>query len=315
MQLADPASTAQPAFPASDSEPRPTRWQPWRPAAKGLTRAAIVLATCLRGLVHRAGSAVIVLVVAIVAAGAAAAGPAYYQAAQSRSSPTSLAPASVPVPGRGFEVSASGAIATALPTLNSARWPETSTVISARPVVARVFSLRSTRLRQPARRGAQQDVPADLADGLLRASGHHRQLPGKGRSSDRQQREYRGDRLAHWQPDPRLWLADAHWSPASTGPQMSASTTGCCMADVLPEQGIRLACQGADLDAVFTSHATLETPRREFAAAAAGAYIDDALAVRRLRLSDVGVLQQGMTSLVASQDLRHGVRQRPVERA
>ena len=75
MQLADPASAAQPGFAASDSEPPRSRWRPWRPAAKELTRAAVVLGTCLRGLVHRAGSAVIVLVVAVVAAGAAAAGP------------------------------------------------------------------------------------------------------------------------------------------------------------------------------------------------------------------------------------------------
>ena len=70
--------------------------------------------------------------------------------------------------------------------------------------------------------------------------------------------------------------------------------------------------QSAGIDAVFTSHATLSHAEHS---AQGSAYIDDALAVRRLRLSDVGVLQQGMTSLAASQDLLSGVRQRPVERA
>jgi len=56
----------------------------------------------------------------------------------------------------------------------------------------------------------------------------------------------------------------------------------------------------AGIDAVFTSYATLS----DAAPSAQGsAYIGDALAVQRVRLSDVGVLQQGMTSLATSQDL------------
>ena len=129
-----------------------------------LARIAFVLATCLRGLVRRAGPAVIVLGVAIVAAGAAAAGPVYYQAAQKSILTDSLAPASVPFLGRGFEVSASGAIAAALPTLKSELAEELHGDLGP-TMVARVFTPPIDSVEATGSEGAlRRNVPANLAD-------------------------------------------------------------------------------------------------------------------------------------------------------
>ncbi len=81
----------------------------------------------------------IVLGVAIAAAGAAAAGPVYYLAAQKSILTDSLAPASVPFLGRGFEASASGAIAAALPALQSELAGELYGDLGS-AIVARVFA-------------------------------------------------------------------------------------------------------------------------------------------------------------------------------
>ena len=81
----------------------------------------------------------LVLGVATVAAGAAAAGPVYYQAAQKSILTDSLAPASVPFLGRGFEASVSGAVATALPSLKNDLAGELQGDLGS-AMVARVFT-------------------------------------------------------------------------------------------------------------------------------------------------------------------------------
>ena len=149
--------SGRPGFPALDAEPPGRRWRPWRRAGQALARIAFVLATCLRGLARRAGSAVIVLVVAFVAAGAAAAGPVYYQAAQKSILADSIARASVPFLGRGFDVSSAGAIAAALPTLKSELATELHGDLGP-AMVARVFKPPIDSLEATGSEGALQET-------------------------------------------------------------------------------------------------------------------------------------------------------------
>lgn len=78
----------------------------------------------VRGLSHRAGSAVMIFIVATVAAAAAAAGPVYYQAAQVSILRDTLAGA--PLLGRGYEATLTGPISGTLTTLQSTLIPELS---------------------------------------------------------------------------------------------------------------------------------------------------------------------------------------------
>jgi hypothetical protein len=295
MHLADPA--AQPRFPASDSEPPRRRWPPWRPAATGLTRAAAVLATCLRGLVHRAGSAVVVLVVAVVAAGAAAGGPAYYHAAQRSILTDVLTHAGTPFLNRGLEVSSSRPIRQSLPTLLDQMYAELDSDLGA-AVVARGFqrpiaSLESTGV------AVHRIFPLVWRTGFcahLAITGHCPLGTDQVIVSepDVAVTGWRiGSQIRHsgW---PTFTVTGVYQPPNVTtdywvlhAPTYFASQTS---------GGV----QSTDLDAVFTSEATLSdappvpnshgapTPRQGFVV------IDAALAVRRLPMRDVDALRRGM---------------------
>jgi putative ABC transport system permease protein len=242
---------------------------------------------------------VLVLGVAIVAAGAAAAGPVYYQAAQKSILADSLAPTSVPFLGRGFEVSAPGAIATALPTLKTELAGELVRDLGS-AVVARVFappidSVEATGTAGPLKGTFpliwRTDFCAHLvitgscpvkADQVI-VSNANAAVTGWHIGS--QIRDSGWPTLLvtgiYKPPDGSLDYWVLHWQTYFQSEALS---------------GVK----DAGIDAVFTSYATLSDAAHS---AQGSAYIDDALAVRRLRLSDVGVLQEGMTSLATSQDL------------
>jgi putative ABC transport system permease protein len=260
-----------------------------------LGRIAYVLATSLRGLVRRAGSAVIIFGVAIVAAGAGAAGPVYDLAAQKSILSDSLPPTSGSFLDRGFEVSATGAVGKVLPALKSDLAAELDNDVGS-ALSARVFT-----------------PPIDS----IEATGSERALN---------------------ETFPLIWRTDfcAHLVITGSCPvradevvvsDANTAVTGWHVGSQIRESGWpRLLVTGvykppdadldywalhsqtyfssnasfASLDAVFTSQATL---RDAGYAEQGSAYIDVGLAVRRLRLSDVGILQQGMTSLATSQDL------------
>lgn len=75
------------------------------------------LIALLRGLVHRAGSTVMILVVASVAAAAAAAGPVYYESVRASILRDGLI--SAQSLGRGYEATLAGPVAQILPELNT----------------------------------------------------------------------------------------------------------------------------------------------------------------------------------------------------
>jgi putative ABC transport system permease protein len=242
---------------------------------------------------------VLVLGVAIIAAGAAAAGPVYYHAAQKSILTDSLAPASVPFIARGFEVSASGPTATALLALQTELAAELQGDLGS-ATVARVFtppidSVEATGTNGPLKEvfpliwrtdfcahlvitgscpaGADQVIVSD-ADAA--ATGWHigTQIRDSGWPTLLVTGTYKP-------PDPSLDYWVLHWPT------------------YFPSKALP-GVQTAGIDAVFTSYATLRyAPQAKHGSA----YIDDGLAVQRLRLSDVGVLQQGMNSLATSQDL------------
>ncbi len=241
----------------------------------------------------------IVLGVAIVAAGAAAAGPVYYQAAQKSILTDSVAPASVPFLGRGFEVSASGAIAAALPTLKSELAGELHGDLGP-AMVARVFTPPIDSVEATGSEGAlRQTFPliwrTDFCAHLVITGS----CPAR---ADQVIVSSTNTAETGWHIGSRI--RDSGWPTLLvTGiyklPDVSLDYWVLHWQTYFPSKAPS-GGQGAGIDAVFTSHATLSAAAHS---EQGSAYIDEALAVRRLRLSDVGVLQQGMTSLVASQDL------------
>lgn len=299
MQRADPASAAQPRFPASDREPPHGRWQPWRRAAKEATQAAAVLATCLRGLVHRAGSAVIVLVVAVIAAGAAAAGPAYYQAAQRSILTDALTHAGTPFLNRGLEISSSRPIAHSLPTLLGAMYTQLNSDLGV-TVTARVFrppvaSLESTGV------AGHRIFPLVWRTGLcahLVMTGH---CP---LGTDQVIISQTDAAMTGWRIGSQI--RDSGWPTFTvTGVYQTPNVTTdywVLHAPTYFASQTRGKAQNTDLDAVFTSEATLsdappvQSSRGAPAPRQGYVVIDDALAVRRLRLSDVAALRRGMPS-------------------
>lgn len=305
MQLEGPASAAQPGFPASDSEPPPGRRQPWRPAAKGLTRAAVVLMTCLRGLVHRAGSAVIVLVVAVVAAGAAAAGPAYYQAAQRSILTDALTHAGTPFLDRGFEVSSSRPISGSVPLVLAAVDAQLDSslgaAVAARDFQPPVVSLESTGV------AGHRIFPLVWRTGFCA----HLVITGHCPAGTDQVVVSKADAaVTAWRIGSQI--RDSGW-PAFT-------ITGIYQPpDVSTDYwvlhaGTYFASQASGrlpttyLDAVFTSNATLSdappVPNLHGAPRPRQGYVvvDDGLAVRRLRTSDADVLRRGMPGFELNQD-------------
>ena len=241
----------------------------------------------------------IVLGVAIVAAGAAAAGPVYYQAAQKSILTDSLAPASVPFLGRGFEVSVSGAVATALPTLKTELAGELQGDLGS-AMVARVFTPPIDSVEATGSTGALKETfpliwRTDFCAHLVITGS----CPTR---ADQVIVSNANTAVTGWHIGSQI--RDSGWPTLLvTGiykpPDGSLDYWVLHWQTYFPSEALS-GGQDAGIDAVFTSYATLSDAAHS---AQGSAYIDDALAVRRLRLSDVGVLQQGMTSLATSQDL------------
>ena len=241
----------------------------------------------------------IVLGVAIVAAGAAAAGPVYYQAAQKSILTDSLAPASVPFLGRGFEVSQPGAIATALPTLQTELAGELQGDLGS-ATVARVFTPPIDSVEATGTTGALKETfpliwRTDFCAHLVITGS----CPAR---ADQVIVSNADTAVTGWHIGSQI--RDSGWPTLLvTGiykpPYGSLDYWVLHWQTYFPSEA-HSGAQGAGIDVVFTSYATLSDAAHS---AQGSAYIDDALAVRRLRLSDVGVLQQGMTSLATSQDL------------
>jgi hypothetical protein len=242
---------------------------------------------------------VLVLGIAIVAAGAAAAGPVYYQAAQKSILTDLLAPASVPFLGRGFEVSASGAIAAALPTLKTELAAELQGDLGP-AMVARVFTPPIDSVEATGTKGALKEMfpliwRTDFCAHLV--------ITGSCPTRADQVIVSSADTAATgWHIGSQI--RDSGWPTLLvTGiyepPDGSLDYWVLHWQTYFPSEALR-GVQGAGIDAVFTSYATLSDAAHS---AQGSVYIDDALAVRRLRLSDVSVVEQGMTSLATSQDL------------
>ena len=286
-------------LPALDAEPARRRWWPWLRAAKGVARFALVLSTCLRGLVHRAGSAVIVLGVATIAAGTAAAGPVYYQAAQKSILADSLAPANVPFLSRGFEASSSGPIATALPALKAVLAGELhgdlGSAMAARLLQPAIDSLEATGTEGPLKVPFPLIWRTDFCAHLVIAGS----CPAR---ADQVIVSSASTAVTGWHIGSRI--SDSGWPTLLvTGiyrpPDVNLDYWVLHWQTYFPSKAT-VGNQAPGIDAVFTSVATL----RDAAHSKEGnAYVDDGLALRRLRVSDVGALQQGMTSLAASQEL------------
>ncbi len=241
----------------------------------------------------------LVLGVAIVAAGAAAAGPVYYQAAQKSILSDSLAPASVPFLGRGFEASVSGAVATALPTLKNDLAGELQGDLGS-AMVARVFtppidSIQATGFKGPLKETFpliwRTDFCAHLVitgscptrAGQVIVSSANTAVTGWHIGSQ--------IRNSGW---PTLLVTGIYKPPDGSLDYWVLHWQTYFQSEALP------GVQDAGIDALFTSYATLSDAAHSVQGSA---YIDDALAVRRVRPSDVGALQQGVTSLATSQDL------------
>ena len=241
----------------------------------------------------------LVLGVATVAAGAAAAGPVYYQAAQKSILADSLAPASVPFLARGFEASVSGAVATALPTLKDDLAGELEGDLGP-AMVARVFtppidSVEATGFKGPLRETFPLIWRTDFCAHLvITGSCPTRADQVIVSSADTAVTGWRiGSQIRNsgW---PTLLVTGIYKPPDGSLDYWVLHWQTYFQSEALA------GVQGAGVDAVFTSYATLSDAAHS---AQGSAYIDDALAVGRVRPSDVGVLQQGMTSLATSEDL------------
>jgi len=252
-----------------------------------------------RGLVHRAGTAVIILVVAVIATATAAAGPVYYHAAQH--SILADVVSGAPFLGRGYEATLTGPAAGTLSTLQGDLGAELDKDLGAagrqRVFAPPVESIEATT-------GVLSQVEPFLLvwrDGFCA----HLAITGSCPASADQVLVSQADaRVAGWHVGSHINAVD--WPTLTvTGvykaPDMSSDYWVLHVEDYFPfERPQDVRHPSANLDAVFTSQATMTAAP---AAQQGTATVDQALASHRLATGDVRPLAAGLTAFTTSVDL------------
>lgn len=252
------------------------------------------LIALFRGLVHRAGSTVMIFVVASVAAAAAAAGPVYYQS--SRVSILRDGLASAVTIGDGYQATLTGPVSQILPSLRSTLESQLRNDIGS-AAVGRMFAPAVESLEG---NGTDSDQdPFTLAWRTDYCA--HLVIRGRCPSSPGEVIISRSDvPITGWHVGSRIsgtgWptltvtgvyqaprLTDSYWAPRAQD----------YFALELPPN-FRAA---AKLDALLTPAATLAAAP---VAVQGTAVVNDELAVRRLQVADVAPLRRGLGALTTS---------------
>jgi len=252
-----------------------------------------------RGLVHRAGTAAIILVVAVIATAAAAAGPVYYRAAQHSILADGVAGGLFL--GRGYEATLTGPVATTVATLQNDLGAELDSDVGAAGS-HRVFAPPVTSIE--AATGVQGQLEPFL---LVWRSGlcSHLVITGHCPTSASQVVVSQADaRIAGWHVGGQI--SAVSWPTLTvTGvykvPKVTSDYWVLHAQDYFPlEQPQDVRHPSPNLDAIFTSQATMAAAPP---AVQGTATVDQALAGRRLTISDVGPLAAGLTAFNNSVNL------------
>lgn len=253
-----------------------------------------------RGLVHRAGTAAIILVVTVIATATAAAGPVYYQAAQH--SILGDASSGGPFLGRGYEATLTGPVASTLTMLHGALAAELDKDLGG-AVNRRVFAPSVDSIE--ASTGVLLQVEPFL---LAWRAGFcaHLAITGHCPAAAGQVLVSQSDaRIAGWHVGSQI--SAVGWPTLSvTGiykaPAMTSDYWVLHVEDYFPlERPQDVRHPSPNLDAIFTSRATMASAP---AALQGTATVDQALAGRRLAISDVGPLAAGLTAFTNSVNLQ-----------
>jgi hypothetical protein len=248
---------------------------------------------------HRAGTTVIILVVAVIATAAAAAGPVYYVAAQH--SILADAAAGGPFVGRGYEATLTGPVASTLATLQNDLAAEVDTDLGV-ATDRRVFAPPVDSI------DASTGVEGQLEPFLLAWRAGlcaHLRITGSCPAKASQVVVSQSDaRIAGWHTGstinavgwPTLTVTGVYRVPSGTSDYWVLHTQ-----DFFPlEQPQSVSNPSSNLDAVFTSQATMAAAPPALQGTAT---VDQALATRRLAISDVGPLVAGLTAFTNSVNL------------
>jgi putative ABC transport system permease protein len=250
-----------------------------------------------RGLVHRAGSAVLILVVAVVAAAAAAAGPVYYQAALHSILAGDMS--GVPFLGRGYEATTTGLMNGTLASLRSEVTGQLDHDLGA-PAAKRLFeppvesiegSYTDSALAQTFLLVWRTDFCAHLV-----ITGHCPTRPGQVIVSKSDTGPGTGWHIGSqirgsgW---PTLTITGVYQPPDAAVDYWVLRA-----GSYFPIEDQALGANNAPgLDAAFTDLATISAMN---AGQQGTSVIDDRLALARIQASDVGPLAAGMTAFANS---------------
>lgn len=253
------------------------------------------LIALLRGLVHRAGSSVMILIVASVAGAAAAAGPVYYESARTSILRDGLA--SAESLGHGYQATLTGPVAQILPELNTNVGGELRKQLGA-PAVARMFQPPVESLEG----GGNDRAIADPFSLVWRtADCAHLVVQGSCPITANQVMISKSDiPITGWHIGSRI--TGTGWPTLTvTGVyQAPRLTSGYWLAQAalyFPLETPTNIKAPLSLDALFTPAATLTAAP---VSVQGTAVIEDSLAVRRLRLADVGPIGRALTALSLS---------------
>lgn len=259
------------------------------------------LVALLRGLAHRAGSAVMIFIVATVAAAAAGAGPVYYQASQASILRDTLAGA--PLTGRGYEATLTGPIAGTLATLRSTLAQELNRDLGA-GAVSRLFQPPVESIG-----GQGDDVAISQTFPLVWRSGFCAHLVIRGTCPAAAHQVIISTSAAHisgWRVGSRI--RGSGWPVLTvTGiyapPSPNADYWVQNAPEYFPYEVHAFGPSGESvggLDALFTSSATMaNVPLAQQGTSS----IEDALAIGHLRIGDVTPLTTDLTAFVNSVSL------------
>src|SRR5215475_7544602 len=254
-----------------------------------------------RGLVHRAGTAVIILAVAVIATATAAAGPVYYRAAQH--SILADAVSNAPFLSRGYEATLTGPVASTLPMIQSALAAELDKDIGA-AANQRVFAPPVNSIE--ASTGVLSQVEPFML--VWRASlCAHLVITGRCPAGAGQAVVSQSDaRIAGWhvgsQINPVGWQTLTVTGVYKVPSVMSSDYWVLHVEDYFPlERPQDVRHPSPNLDAVFTSQATMAAAP---AAVQGTAQVDQVLAGHRLAISDVRPLAAGLTAFTNSVNLQ-----------
>jgi putative ABC transport system permease protein len=252
-----------------------------------------------RGLVHRAGTAVIILAVAVIATATAAAGPVYYRAAQH--SILADVVSGAPFFGRGYEGTLTGPVVSTLSALQAGLAPELDhdlgDALNRRVFAPPVESIESAT-------GVQSQVEPFLI--VWRDSFcAHLVITGRCPVKASQVVVSQSDaRIAGWHAGSQIRTVG--WPTLSvTGiykvPSFTSDYWVLHVDDYFPlERPQDVRHPSPNLDAIFTSQATMAAASP---ALQGTAHVDQVLAGDRVGISDVRPLAAGLTAFTTSVNL------------